>query len=156
MRGACQFLCCDKVRGMENLPVILGVSGTAGVLLGMVCYVLARGVQSKCRFNGIEITFNVQKEGPSQANKYDMKVGDISVRQLEDILDDILHPRSRRDSHSHSMRELEDFIKDTIIHSSKHSPITRSRSGSVEKQTHATSAANSVSQTNLPHVHAPK
>jgi len=129
---------------MSDLPIILGLTGTGGIILGGFVYLFSNGVQSRCKIRNVEIAFSVRKlEANQQINKYDMRVGDMSVRQLEDIIAESLlksttpailsqpeYPRAI--SNHNTIRGLEDFIKDTIIHSNRQSPIMRSRANSFD------------------------
>ena len=128
------------------LPIILGVTGAGGVVIVGLFYLFSRGVQSRCVVRQVEIVFNVRKIKANQAiNKYEMRVSDMTVRQLEDTIVEAVHSTPvpvvvqsdypMGHSHHNSMKELEDFIKDTIIHSSNRaSPVTRSRSGSEDSR----------------------
>jgi hypothetical protein len=50
---------------MEN-PVVfgLGLTGTAGVLIGILWMVIQKGIKSKCRIAGEVITLDIHKETP--------------------------------------------------------------------------------------------
>lgn len=129
---------------MDQLPLILGLTGAGGIVFAIFVVLFSRGIQSRCTVRNIEVTFNIRKIHSNQAiNKYEMRVSDMSVRQLEDTIAETLqktpfpimtqpeYAHSTHTPHQGSMKELEDFIKDTIIHSSNRpSPLTRSRSGS--------------------------
>ena len=129
---------------MSDLPIILGLTGTGGIVLGGLIYLFSNGVQSRCKIRNVEIAFSVRKiDANPQINKYDMRVGDMSVRQFEDIIAELLQKSttptilsqpeySRVISNHNTIRGLEDFIKDTIIHSNRQSPIMRSRANSFD------------------------
>ena len=50
---------------MEN-PVIfgLGLTGTTGVLVGLLWFIIKKGLRSKCRIAGEIITLDIHKETP--------------------------------------------------------------------------------------------
>jgi len=50
---------------MEN-PIIfgLGLTGTTGVMIGLIWFILKKGLKSKCRIAGEIITLDIHKESP--------------------------------------------------------------------------------------------
>ena len=127
---------------MDKIALALGITGTGGVVIGIVAYLIAKGIRSNCLAAKMEMNFDLHKV---DSNKSSQSISNLTRAELETVILEILakHRRSSAgnvhggniiipnilQSGQPSLKEIEEMIKDTI-HDARGSPGARSRSGS--------------------------
>jgi len=139
---------------MDRISLALGITGTGGVIVGLVAYLVSKGIRSKCLAAKMEMSFDVHKvdkdheRDDDSGNSKEKTLKNLTRSDLEDIIIEVMN-RQRRSSCGNSvggniiipnilqasqpsLRELEEMIKESIHDVKRGSPHTRSRSGSEE------------------------
>jgi homoserine dehydrogenase len=129
---------------MDEVSLALGITGTGGVAVALIMYLMTKGVRSKCLAAKMEMSFDVHQV--NDQDKQQETLSNLTRVDLEEIIVDIMKKHKRNSvttvhaanivipaasqARQPSFKEIEEMIKDTIHESVRGSPSTRSRSGS--------------------------
>ena len=127
---------------MDEASLILGITGTGGVVCAIVMYVLSKGLRSNCRALKMEVNLDIHqtdesgKEQPLSLTRSELEA--IIVETVHKMPNpasisagNIILPTIQMPERQPSLHELEEIIRDSIHKSSdRESLYTRSRSES--------------------------
>ena len=125
---------------MDEVSLILGITGTGGVICAIVLYVLSKGLQSKCRFMKTELDLNIHTVTAEEESR-ENSISKLSRFELEELIVHLIEKAMNNHTrvtsantmfqNDHRANLIEDRIKE-IIYTVNDSPHTRSRSESEE------------------------
>ena len=131
---------------MDEVSLILGITGTGGVVCAIVFYILSYGMKSKCRLMKTDIDVNVHtvtiEEEMKERSIKENSIANLTKAELEEIILRVIHTTTNNTApfasgnilipigHPHAAF-LEDRMRSTT-HRMNDSPFTRSRSESEE------------------------
>jgi len=121
---------------MDEISLILGITGTGGFAISIILYALSKGMNSKCRSMQMEMSLDIHSV---DSDPMKQQIGSITRGELEEIIIGTLAKHTPALTNTNVIvpqypsqnKDFEDMLKSTILQmNDRGSPFTRSRSES--------------------------